>query len=84
MKHGGVFLGHPVAVVSNMLINNNILINEALLLGEISCQKSCPPPVGQFITLNGVAYRDSGARIKARKERQALVARLGVKEKIYM
>ena len=44
------------------------------------CQNSCPPPVGQFITLNGQPYRDSGALIKARKERQALVARLGVKD----
>ena len=44
-------------------------------------QGSCPPPVGQFITLNGQTYRDrAGALIKARKERQALVARLGVKD----
>ena len=41
------------------------------------CQ--CPPPVGQFITLNGETYRDSGALIKARKETRAVVARLGVK-----
>ena len=46
----------------------------------ILCQGSCPPPVGQFITLNGQPYRASGARIKARKERQAVVARLGVKD----
>ena len=62
------------------------------------CQNSCPPPVGQFITLNGQAYRDrGGAVIKARKVRQsstalliqytvpaqvrqALVARLGVRD----
>ena len=44
-------------------------------------QGSCPPPVGQFITLNGQAYRDrAGAVVKARKERQALVARLGVND----
>ena len=42
-------------------------------------QGSCPPPVGQFITLNGQPYRDR-ALIKSRKEKQALVARLGVKD----
>ena len=40
-------------------------------------QGSCPPPVGQFITLNGQAYR-AGAVVNAKKEREALVARLGV------
>ena len=42
-------------------------------------QGSCPPPVGQFITLNGQPYRDR-ALIKSRKEKEALVARLGVKD----
>ena len=53
----------------------------ALFIAEFiatsDCQ--CPPPVGQFITLNGEMYRDSGALIKARKETRAVVARLGVK-----
>ena len=51
------------------------------VLLPLHSQGECPPPVGQFITLNGRAYRDrAGAVIKARKETQALVARLGVKD----
>ena len=52
-----------------------------LFVGVTESQRDCPPPVGQFITLNGQPYRTSAtAVIKARKERRAVVARLGVKD----
>ena len=52
------------------------------MVGVSQCQQpGCPPPVGQFITLNGQPYRaTSTAVIKARKERRAVVARLGVND----
>ena len=49
-----------------------------LLLGFGSAQ-DCPPPVGQFITLNSRPYTASSRiTVRARKERGALVARLKV------
>ena len=51
------------------------------LLPLISCQDPCPPPVGQFLTLNGHPYNSSREiMVKARKVRNALVARLKVED----
>ena len=45
--------------------------------GVTESQRDCPPPVGQFITLNGQPYRTSAtAVIKARKVRQSSTALL--------
>ena len=52
-----------------------------ICVSECQQLRDCPPPVGQFITLNDSPYRTSSqAVIKARKERRAVVARLGVKD----
>ena len=55
-----------------------------LLLPLITCKEGCPPPVGQFLTLNGSPYKSNREiTVKARKFKNALVARLKVEDNQY-
>lgn len=56
----------------------------SFLLSLVYCEDSCPPPVGQFLTLNGYPYNSSREiTVKAKKTKNALVARLKVEDNQY-